>query len=396
MWRWLLLVLFGALASIGFGQEGYANGLPKDSSYFPIAVWLQAPSNAARYKAIGVNLYVGLYKGPTSQQIAELKRAGMPVICDQNEWALNHLDEKTIVGWMHGDEPDNAQSLTGYWQNDTTRITKAWPEYAGRKWSGYGPPIPPSLILQSYRRIAKADPTRPVILNLGQGVAWEGWGGRGVRTGKLEDYPLYVRGCDIASFDIYPVVHSNAAVRGRLEFVPKGVGRLLDWTENRKPVWSCIETTRINAGDRKASPTQIRSEVWMAIIRGATGLIYFAHEFKPRFQEAALLNDATTANAVKNINQQINNLAPVINSPTLPGAVKTTSAEVMAKRHGGDLYLFAADMSGEGSTSTFQLSSPESGVVEVIGENRLISLNDGKFVDAFAGYGVHLYRVRAS
>ncbi len=65
------------------------------------------------------------------------------------------MDDPTIVGWMHGDEPDNAQELPG-----------------GK---GYGPPMPPAKIVAEYEAIRKADPTRPVMLNLGQGVAWDGW-----------------------------------------------------------------------------------------------------------------------------------------------------------------------------------------------------------------------------
>ena len=47
------------------------------------------------------------------------------------------------------------------------------------------------------------------MLNLGQGVAWDGCYGRGVRTNHPEDYPEYIRGCDLVSFDIYPVAHST-------------------------------------------------------------------------------------------------------------------------------------------------------------------------------------------
>ncbi|MCI0534431.1 MAG: Gfo/Idh/MocA family oxidoreductase, partial [Verrucomicrobiales bacterium] len=59
----------------------WKNGLPADEQYFPIAVWVQDPKNAARYKAAGINLYVGLWRGPTTNQLAELQRAGMSVIC---------------------------------------------------------------------------------------------------------------------------------------------------------------------------------------------------------------------------------------------------------------------------------------------------------------------------
>lgn len=87
----------------------WRNGPPRSSDYFPIAVWLQNPRNAERFKAAGINLYVGLWKGPTEAQLDALRKAGMPVICAQNEVGLAHRDDPIIVGWMHGDEPDNAQ-----------------------------------------------------------------------------------------------------------------------------------------------------------------------------------------------------------------------------------------------------------------------------------------------
>src|SRR5262245_11351630 len=40
--------------------SAWTNGPSSDPNYFPIAVWLQQPSNAARYKAAGFNTYVGL------------------------------------------------------------------------------------------------------------------------------------------------------------------------------------------------------------------------------------------------------------------------------------------------------------------------------------------------
>jgi hypothetical protein len=92
----------------------WRHGPPSDPNYFPIAVWLQDPSQASRYKQAGINLYVGLWQGPTEAQLAALKRAGMPVICDLNAVARAHLDDPTIVGWMHGDEPDRGRAKLHY------------------------------------------------------------------------------------------------------------------------------------------------------------------------------------------------------------------------------------------------------------------------------------------
>ena len=74
----------------------WENGPPHTADFFPIAVWLQNPGNAARYKQAGINTYVGLWRGPTEEQLAELKKAGMKVICHQNKTALRHVDDPTI------------------------------------------------------------------------------------------------------------------------------------------------------------------------------------------------------------------------------------------------------------------------------------------------------------
>jgi hypothetical protein len=163
------------------------------------------------------------------------------------------------------------------------------------------------------------------MLNLGQGVAWDGWHGRGVRSNHPEDYPEYLPGCDIVSFYIYPVAHSNPQVAGNLWYVARGVERLVKWSAGEKVVWNCIECTRIQSKSKsKATPSQVRSEVWMSLIHGSMGLIYFVHEWQPRFDEAALLHDSEISEMsreVTAISRQITELAPVLNRPTEKGSV---------------------------------------------------------------------------
>ena len=59
------------------------NGPSPDPTYFPIGVWLQSPHRAQAYQAIGINTYVGLWQGPTTEQLETLKQNGKRVICDQ-------------------------------------------------------------------------------------------------------------------------------------------------------------------------------------------------------------------------------------------------------------------------------------------------------------------------
>lgn len=351
-----------------------------DKDFFPIAVWLQNPSRAPRYRAAGINLYVGLWRGPTEAQLSALKEADMALICHQNAVGLAHLDDPTIAGWMHGDEPDNAQSLG-----------------AGK---GYGPPVPPEKIVEDYERIRAADPSRPVLLNLGQGVAWDNWHGRGVRTNHPEDYPQYVQGCDIASFDIYPVTHRRPQVAGKLEYVARGVARLAEWTADRQGVWNCIECTRINHPTQKPTPHQVRCEVWMALVHGSQGLIYFVHEWEPKFNEAALLADARMLEAVTRINRRIEQLAPVLNGPTISDGIDVVSDRpdvpiaTMMKRHEGKTYLFAVAMRDGATSARFRIGGlPGTRTVTVLDEDRTLESNDGGFTDVFAAYDVHLYEI---
>jgi hypothetical protein len=284
---------------------------------------------------------------------------------------------------MHGDEPDNAQSLGN-----------------GK---GYGPPILPEKIVADYRRIRAADPSRPVMLNLGQGVAWDGWHGRGVRTNHPEDYPEYVKGGDIISFDIYPASHDKPEVAGNLWYVPKGVERLVQWTEGKKVVWNCIECTRINNPTAKATPKQVKCEVWMSLIHGSMGLIYFVHEWQPTFNEAALLSDGEMLRAVTTVNRQILELTPVLNSPTLGDILRISSSNsnvpvaAMVKRHNGSVYVFAVAMRKGATKATFQIQGIQGRqTLEVLGEDRTLDIQDGVFHDDFGLWGVHLYRVAHS
>ncbi len=366
--------------------QAWENGPPSDPSYFPIAVWLQDPSNAKRYQEVGINLYVGLWKGPTEEQLATLKAAGMRVICEPNAVGMAHQDDSTIVGWMHGDEPDNAQPVVD-------------PKTGKR---GYGPPVPPARIVDAYRKLREQDPSRPILLNLGQGVANDQWVGRGPE-GKPEDYLTYVKGGDIISFDVYPVAGLNRPdSEDYLWYVAKGVDRLAKWTNNQKFLWNCIECTHIDNPQAKASPHQVRAEVWMSLVHGSTGLIYFVHQFQPKFNEHALLDDPEMFEAVKAINGQIHDLAPILNSRSFPDmlTVRTSESDVpihaMVKQHEGLTYVFAVGMRNAPARATFTLRDlpEETARAEVLGENRTVTVRDGVFEDDFAAYDVHLYRLK--
>jgi hypothetical protein len=393
-WRFVVVLAAAALIVVACDSllraespyAQWANGPSTDPNWFPIGVWLQSTSTSriAQYQAAGFNIYVGLWQGPTETQLANLKARGMKTICSQNSVALNSVNRDVIIGWSQVDEPDNAQ-----W-NSVTQT--------------YDPPILPSEIVNRYNAMKANDATRPIFLNLGQGVAGDGWWGRGTRTNHPEDYPLYLQGCDIASFDIYPFASSTdpryAPVKDKPWVIPYGVDRLNTWKQGTQTdvVWNFVECTNIS-GYGKATATQVKAEVWMSLVHGSMGILYFVHQMDP-FIEAGLLADPVMTAAVTEINNQIHALAPVLNSPTIPNGATVQSSnpdvpvDIMVKAYDGATYLFAVGMRDGSTTATFQVAGMDGpAMAEVLGEGRSISVAGGSFQDTFTPYAVHLYRI---
>lgn len=374
-------------------KSGVVFGQKADPNFFPIAVWLQDPANAEAFSKIGVNTYVGTSKRMDQTNFDLLKKANMKVICSQNQFVLNHLDDPIIYGYNQRDEPDNAQ-----WNNTTKK---------------YDPCIDPAVIIKRYQDIKAKDPSRPVYLNVGVGAANTGWYGRGACTGKVDMYKVsengYLKGCDIASFDIYPVNSGDKETKEALWYVAKGIDNLLEWTNHAKPVWCWIECTKIDEKNpRKPTPVEVKAEVWMALVHGAKGFGYFCHSFSskapsgtPSFPpqiEAAPLYDPEMSQAMKNINMEITSLAPVLNSINTKDFCKVTSSnesvpvDIMTKQNGGANYLFAVGMRKGETKATFEVKSGKK--AEVIGEKRTIKIKNGKFSDDFTPYAVHLYKIK--
>jgi len=352
----------------------YANGFPADPGFFPLGVWLQSPKNAASYQAIGINTFVGLWEGPTEAQLAALAGHGMFAVAAQNEIGLGSANRGVIKAWLQEDEPDDAQ-----------------PGWLRR----YQPCIPAAEVARRSRALKARDATRPVMVNFGPGVADESWPGRGTCTGDLRYYDRAVEGADILSFDIYPVANDRFEIAGKLEYVARGVANLVKRAATGQRVWAAIETTSIRSGHR-VTPAQLRAEVWMALLHGATGIFYFVHEWSSGFREDGIFRYPEIVREVAAVDRTITALAPVLNSPSLAGKV-TVSAPVpiaiMAKQQGDALYVFAAAMQDAPSTARFAIRGLADAEAQVIGEDRAAAVANGILEDAFPGYGVHLYRI---
>ena len=360
-------------------QPEFANGFPADEKFFPIGVWLQNTRNAAAFSAIGINTYIGLWQGPTEDQLAELGRLGLHAIVEPAPKASSLPSAHVIRAWLQADEPDNAQ-----------------PDGRG----GYGDCILPEEVVRRYQGMRQLDATRPVFLNFGQAVANPAWFGRGAKCGRIAPEAYYrpaSRGADIVAFDIYPAAEEQQAhVKGKLELVGKGVANLKQWALPGQPVWTAIETTHITSPSRRPLPHEVRSEVWMALIHGSNGIFYFVHEWQPSFREDGVFRYPDTVREIARVNEQIRKLAPVLNAPTLPQRVSVqagASIVTMMKRYGEATYVFAVNMENKPAKARLVLTDVGGPHALVLGEDRLIKLEGGAIGDEFEAYGVHLYTI---
>ena len=337
---------------------------------------------------LGINVYIGNNAGTdtlAASDLATLKSHGIYAIVGQDSVGLANIDDPTIVGWwMTPDEPDNAQD---------------------NGMGGYGPPVAPATLVSRYNSYKAADPTRPVYLGLGQGVAYDGWEGRGSNAPPESQY---VPAADIIAFDIYPYNNcggdANEKVTcGQFWLNAFGVDRLHQWSTRGQAVWTDIETTTIAAGTSSGpTPAQVRSEVWLSLIHGANGVTYFVHSWEPTFREDGIFGNATMVAAVKALNAEVKSLARVFNSADVPGVVSVASSngaapvDVMVKADAPAqvLYVFAAIARAGTTTGTFTVAGMTGdATATVVGEGREVAVVGGKWSDEFGEGGVHLYEI---
>jgi hypothetical protein len=341
----------------------------RDANFFPISVWAQQAQYAPQYHDSGINVFVSA-SGWGEAASAKFKELGMYAVMGyrtvgRGDPNVLFKDDPQVMAWMHGDEPDNGSP-------DATRS------------------------IQDFRAWRKGDPTRPIYVNLGQGVANE-------RFGVLtpDNYRAYCKAADIISFDVYPVTNIGADKEGhnRLAITAKGVSRLIDWTDGEKPVWIILETTHINNRQEKPTGAEVKTQVWMSLIAGAKGIGYFCHDFTlPANTSVGLMMDKDMMKAVKDIDRQVLEVAPALNAPTVKEGVASKSSldsrvDVMVKKAEGATFVFAVNMFNKPEKPTISAPGLADGKADVLGEARQVDVKGGQIVDAFEPYAVHLYKV---
>ncbi len=262
------------------------------------------------------------------------------------------------------------------------------------------PRTQPDIVLQQYKRIKTADPSRPVFMTVTGYFhpKFSKWPEE-KRTGL---YKRYIEATDVVGYDIYPIYGWN---KPEWIYLVHDATRRLVGMAGDKPVYSWIETSRggqwTGALERqhKVTPGHIRAEVWMAICRGATAIGYFTHIWKPSYNQFGVPEE--NRKALLAINTQLTRLAPAIlgHPPVTPPTIKpenNVKLDIMAKQHDKSLYLFTVNYDERKRETKATILCPglsRGTEVKVVDEARSIRSDAGSFADHFKPLDVHIYRI---
>jgi len=144
---------------------------------------------------------------------------------------------------------------------------------------------------------------------------------------------------------------------------------------------------------------QIEGAAWSAIVHEARGVIYFQHNNGSTCGFYSLVEcNSEQLDRIRAINKSITAVAPILNTQSYQYAFNTTT-DTMLKTYENSAYIFAAIGTGQSpGTKSFKLPKGIQGInVEVVGENRSISVVSGKFTDKFASeFSHHAYKIAIS
>jgi hypothetical protein len=423
------------LAQVDGGPNYYArfsHGLPTSRSYFPISVWLESVLSQAdidKDKNAGLNTYLGL---TANSDLGLVRSSGMHAIVQIDEFGAH----QAMQGWFLADEVDMTHGpSTGY--AEMQRVANATPADGRVRYTNYGKGVlfwesdaEAARFVNDYQDIVAADAYFFTDENVCSGT---------------EGGTLVAGGADLSPAECHRAANYGATVR-RLRGLVSPAGS--------KPVWAVVELGHpfTESDWPTITPAQVRAAVWQSLIGGARGIVYFNHSFGGPHQTQHILRDGSDADSAyasirsvaRATNRQIDELAPVLNSPTVRSGwsqrAGTTAMVKWAegkkakakkrckskkkkkckkkakgkkakakkkckskkgkkckkakrKKTKGHLYVFAGS-AGSPVEGRFSLPCVGDAQAAVVGENRTIPVRGGSFSDHFAdGNAIHIYRI---
>ena len=199
-------------------------------------------------------------------------------------------------------------------------------------------------------------------------------------------YGQFARMADVAGFDLYPLGHCQSDL-GAVYEAQRAFIRLA----GNMPTFQWIETGPIRptyCGGFTMTSAELKAEVWLAIVGGARGIGYFTHTWTPN--HSAFDVSPSLQQEMKQTSKLLASVRQGLLGRTVLSGVNSSSVKLVA-RAGDRTYVFAVNT--QRAPIKVQMSVPRlrSGTLEVVGENRSVTVAAGHFVDNFQPLAVHIY-----
>jgi len=340
------------------GRDGsiLLDGVP----FFPIMQWLQCPSSFATNVALGVDVFLG--KGcsdnPDATEVAQLASLGAFSVLPFDAAVQ---DKPGLFGWHFDDEPD-------------------------------GNGEPPTAVAQQFRRNRTEDPRHVNFLTV-ESNFYSRMSPPAISGGDRSVYRGYASTTDVLGFDLYPIY--GWCRPDWISWVGAAQRQLVDDYAGGRPTYQWIEATATSGRFCKGpgpTATEVRAEVWMAVVNGAKAIGYFTHSWTPDYSQFRVTRSVQAE--MQRTDGQLRELTPVLlGRETRVRVAGTAAVEATARSYGGATYVLAVNTSRSPQRATFTVAAPAARSAGVIDEGRSVRISHGSLSDAFAPLQVHLYEL---
>lgn len=376
------------------GGSAYYSRFPKAAAYgwtrphfFPITIWdavIATRRDVIRDKAAGINTFLS----PYVYDYPAIQAAHMSVI----KALESRGSGPEVVGYDLADEPDGRLGLgSGPINRRTIDCSTSVPcAFTAMAYLD-------SLVPKNSGRFTFTNYTSEVITNPAKGARLL----RNYQSVNSMDAYYYTSsgtGCYVAR--VYGLVTASECPKAADYGVDVAREQALD---SRQPMFNFVELGTTNQAGDNITPGEIGGAVWNSIINGAMGINYFIEDTAPgpcgetdNVIEDTRCPDAVAATReVTKVDRQIQALAPVLNTQSYRHRFNAR-LDTMLKYYNGSYYIFAMlGLKGNPGSYAFTLPAGLSASrVQVIDENRTITINGSSFTDSFSKeYSYHIYKI---
>jgi hypothetical protein len=220
------------------------------------------------------------------------------------------------------------------------------------------------------------------------------WGFNFAVLDRPLDLPFWKDTVDVLGVDPYPLIHASG----------NNLAEVADWTRaayqaahGARPVWTVIQFFQQNLGSLWPTEQQLHDMSWMAIVEGATGLLYWEYGLRGLYLIKDPVEHAALYQELINVTTEIKSLEPILLSPDAPVITANSAQGIVFTRtkigSDGTRYLFTYNYTAAPIAAEFTLASPAGSIIDY--DTGGVSAPDTSttFSGAFQPYQAHIFLI---